>query len=88
MPNIFGAVKADFVPILSRTTSLRQAYDMTYEYSLESLNFVAFTKPNKHKMRSKGFFYNLAGFVFKYFCNSRRILATFAKFCLSSLFAT
>ena len=59
MPNIFGAVKADFVPILSHT-SLRQAYDMTYEYSLESLNFVAFTKPNKHKMRSKGFFYNLA----------------------------
>ena len=29
---------------------------MTYEYSLESLNFVAFTKPNKHKMRSKSFF--------------------------------
>ena len=25
------------------------------EYSLESLNLVAFTKPNKHKMRSKGF---------------------------------
>ena len=32
-------------------------------------------------MRSKGFFYNLAGFVFEYFCDSRRILATFAKFC-------
>ena len=42
--------------ILSRTTSLRQVYDMTYEYSLESLNFLAFMKPNKHKMRSKGFF--------------------------------
>ena len=39
-------------------------------------------------MRSKGFFYNLAGFVFEYFCDSRRILATFAKFCLNSLFAT
>ena len=39
-------------------------------------------------MRSKGFFYNLAGFVFEYFCDSRRILATFAKFCLNSLFVT
>ena len=39
-------------------------------------------------MRSKGFFYNLAGFGFEYFCDSRRILATFAKFCLNSLFAT
>ena len=28
------------------------------------------------------FFYNLAEFVFEYFCDSRRILATFAKFCL------
>ena len=25
------------------------------EYSLESLNFVAFLEPNKHKTRSKGF---------------------------------
>ena len=83
LPNI----KADFV-ILSCTTSLRQAYDMTWEYSLESLNFVAFTKPNKHKWRSKGFFYNLAGFVFEYFYDSRRILVTFEKFCLNSLFAT
>ena len=39
-------------------------------------------------MRSKGFFYNLAGFVFEYFCDSGRILATFTKFCLNSLFAT
>ena len=91
MHNIFGAVEVSSRqsrPILSCTTSLRQIYDMTYEYSLESLNFVAFMKPNKHKMRSKGFFPNLAGFVFEYFCNSRRILATFAKFCLNSLFAT
>ena len=85
----FGAVKADLNgTILSRTTSLRQAYDMTEEYSFESLNFVAFMKPNKHKMRLKGLFYNLAGFVFEYFCDSRRILATFAKFCLNSFFAT
>ena len=33
-------------------------------------------------MRSKRFFYNSAGFVFEYFCDIRRILATFAKFCL------
>ena len=39
-------------------------------------------------MRSKGFFYNLAGFVFENVCDSRRILATFAKFCLNSLYAT
>ena len=39
-------------------------------------------------MRLKGFFYNLVGFVFEYFCDSRRLLATFAKFCLNSLFAT
>ena len=39
-------------------------------------------------MRSKGFFYNLTGFFFEYFCDSRRILTTFAKFCLNSLFAT
>ena len=34
------------------------------------------------------FFYNLAEFVFEFFCDSRRISATFAKFCLNSLFAT
>ena len=84
-----GAVKADLHgTTLSYTTSLRQGYDMTMEYSLESLNFVAFTKPNKHKMKSKGFFYNWARFVFEYFCDSRRIVTTLAKFCLNSLFAT
>ena len=67
----FGAVTADLHgTILSRTTSLRQAYAMTEEYLLESLNFVAFTKPSKHKMRLKGLFYNLAGFVFEYFCEN------------------
>ena len=77
MPNINSE---QWRPILSHTTSLRHAYDMTWEYSLESLNFVACTKPNKHKMRLKGFFYNLAGFVFEYFCDSgRRILATFTN---------
>ena len=33
------------------------------------------------------FFYNLAEFVFEYFCDGRRIVTTFAKFCLNSLFA-
>ena len=73
MPNIFGAVKADFVAYNKLTTGL---------------NFVAFMKPKKHKIRSKGFFHNLAGFAFEYFCDSQRILATFAEFCLNSLFAT
>ena len=78
----FRAVKAkvDFV-------AYNKAYDRPTTW-LRSLNFIAFTKPNKHKMRSKGFSYNLAGFVFEYFCDSRRILATFTKFCLNSLFAT
>ena len=62
MPNINWE---QWRPILSHTTSLRQAHDMTYEYSLESLNFVAFTKPNKHKMRSKGFFLQLGRICFR-----------------------
>ena len=65
MPNIFGAVKADFVAYNKLTTGL---------------NFVAFMKPKKHKIRSKVFFHNLAGFAFEYFCDSGRILATFSKF--------
>ena len=44
------------------------------------------TKQTQHEVGR--FFYNLAEFVFEYFCDSRRILATFAKFCLNSLFAT
>jgi hypothetical protein len=58
------------------------------ENSLESLNFFASTKPDKHKTKSKDFsIYNLTKFVFEYFHDSRR-LASFAKFCLKSLFAT
>ena len=30
-------------------------------------------------MRLKGFFYNLAGFVFEYFCESRRIFQSFVS---------
>ena len=84
----FGAVKAYLHgTTLPHTTSLRHDLGI-FDRVSTLLNFVAFTKPNKHKMRLKGFFYNLAGFVFEYFCDSRRILATFAKFCLNSLFAT
>ena len=49
-------VKADFVAYNKLMTGLR------HDDSLESQNFVAFTKANKHKIRLKGFFYNLAGF--------------------------
>ena len=50
MLNIIGAVKANFVAYNKLTTGLR------HDYSLESLNLVAFTKPNKHKMRWKCLF--------------------------------
>ena len=91
MPNINSeqkkakVAKADLVAYNKLTTGLRHDLGI---YMLESLNFIAFTKPYKHKMRAKGFFYNLARFVFEYFCDSRKILATFTKFCLNSLFAT
>ena len=69
----------------------RQLFAKTFwthsEYSLESLNFVALTKPNKHKMTSESFSTTWPNSVFEFFCDSRRILATFAKFCLNSLFA-
>ena len=81
----FGAVKAkaDFDAYNKLTTGLRHDLRIFARIS----KFHCFHE-NKHKMRSKGFFYNLAGFVFEYFCDSRRILATFTKFCLNSLFAT
>ena len=80
----FGAVKADFVAYNKLTTGLRHDWGIFAQIS----QLHCFHEKNKPKMRSKGFFYNLAGFVFEYFCDSRRILATFAKFCLNSLFAT
>ena len=82
----FGAVKAkvakaDFDAYNKLTTGLRHDLGIF-------ARFVAFTKPNKHQMRSKGFFYNLAGFAFEYFSDSGRILATFSKFYLNSHVAT
>ena len=71
----------------------RQLFGQTFwtqsENSLESLNFFASTKPVKHKTKRKDFsLYNLTEFVFEYFHDSRRILASFANFCFKSLFAT
>ena len=51
-------------------------------------NFRRFHETKQTQNEVGRFFYNLAEFVFEYFCDSRRILATFAKFCLSLLFAT
>ena len=67
--------------------SLQKTFWTYCEYLLEYLNFVAFLKPNRHKMRSKGFSTTWRN-LFSNTCNSQRILATFAKFCLNSLFAT
>ena len=50
--------------------------------------FCCFHEAKQTQKEVRRFFYNLAEFVFEYFCDSRRILATFAKFCLNSLFAT
>ena len=50
--------------------------------------FRRFHKTKQTQNEVRRFFYNLAEFVFEYFCNSQRILVTFAKFCLNSLFAT
>ena len=68
--------------LLARTLQIQS------EYSLEFLNFVAFTTPNKHKKKSEDLlFTSWPKFVFEYFCDSRRILASFAKIFLKSLFA-
>ena len=45
-----------------------------------------FHETKQTQIEVERFKYNLTEFVFEYFCDSRRILATFAKFCLNSLF--
>ena len=74
MPNIFGAVKADFVAYNKLTTGLR--HDLRIFARVSEFRCFNETKQAQNE-RSKGFFHNLAGFVFEYFCDSRRILATF-----------
>ena len=80
----FGAVKADFVAYNKLTTCLRHDLGIFARIS----KFRCFHETKQTQNEFERFFYNLAGFVFEYFCDSRRILATSAKFCLNSLFAT
>ena len=85
----FGAVKikvakADFVAYNKLTTGLRHDLGIFARIS----KFRSFHETKQTQNEVERFFYNLAGFVFEYFCDSQRILATFAKFCLNSLFAT
>ena len=66
-----------------------QTFWTQFENSLESLNFFASTKPDKHKTKWKDFsMYNLTEFVFDYFHDSQKILASFAKFYLKSFTLT
>ena len=84
MPNIFGAVNADFVAYNKLSTGRRHDLRIFARIS----EFRCFHKTKQAQNEVERFFHNLAGFVFQYFCDSRRILATFAKFCLNSLLAT
>ena len=83
MPNII-AVKIDFVAYNKLTTGLRHDLGIFARIS----KFRCFHKTKQTQNEVERFFYNLAEFVVEYFCDSRRILATFEKFCLNSLFAT
>ena len=70
----FGAVKADFVAYNKLTTDLLHDLGIFARIS----NFVAFTKPNKHKMRSKGFFLQLGRICFR---KLLRQSENFSHFC-------
>ena len=47
--------------------------------------FPCFHETKQTQFEVGRFFYNLTEFVFEYFRDSRRILATFAKFCLNTI---
>ena len=79
-----GPVKADFVVYNKLTTGLRHELGIFARIS----KFRCFHETKQTQNELGRFFYNLAEFVFEYFCDSQRILAAFAKFCLNSLFAT
>ena len=49
--------------------------------------FCCFLKTKQTQNKVEIFFYNLAEFVFEYFCDSLRILTSFVKFFRKSLFA-
>ena len=81
----FGAVKAkvakvDFDACNKLTTGLR--HDLGIFARISKFRCFHETKQTQNDVGK--FFYNLAEFVFEFFCDSRRILATFGKFCLNS----
>ena len=59
----------------------------TLQIFTQICKFRCFHETKQTQIEVGRFFYNLAEFVFKYFWDSGRILASFAKFCLNSLFA-
>ena len=76
----FGEVKADFVAYNKLTTGLRHDVGIS--------KFRCFHETKQTQTKVERFFLQHGRIFFEYFCDSRRILATFAKFCLNSLFAT
>ena len=82
----FGAVKvkADFDAYNKLTTGLRHDLGIFARIS----KFHCFHESKQTQNEVEKVFNNLAGFVLEYFWDSRRILATFAKFCLNLFFAT
>ena len=77
-----------FVQNLTREATLCQNILNALRIFAPISKFRCFHESKQTQNEVGRFFYNLAEFVFEYFCDSRRILATFAKFCLNSLFAT
>ena len=75
MPNIFGAVKADFVVYNKLTTGLRRDLRIFARIS----EFLAFMKPNKHKMRLKGFFPQLGRICFRILLRQSENFSDFCK---------
>ena len=83
----FGAVKAkaDFDAYNKLTRGLR--HDLGIFARISKFHCFHETKQTQNKVE-RFFFYNLAGFAFEYFCDSRRILVTFSKSYLNSHVAT
>ena len=80
----FRAVKADFVPYNKLTTGLR--HDLRIFTRL--FKFRCFHETKQTQNEVERCFLQLGLICSRIrFCDSRRILATFAKFCLNSLFA-
>ena len=77
-----------FVKNLTREATLCQNILNALRIFARISKFRCFHETKQTQNEVGRFFYNLTEFVFEYFCDSRRISATFAKFCLDSLFAT